>query len=677
MKFFNKFLALGVLLGSVAVLTPAFAAFDDVDSNDPYGPAILHLQQEGIVQGFADGTYRSQTNITRAEYTKILLYAKFGEELVTQCDAESFPDVEQSAWYYNVICYAKDESIVAGYGDGTFRPNDSISYAEAAKILVNVMIAPTEESDADEWWTPYTDLLEAHGALPPTVGVATNPLSRGEMAFMTSTVMRSTVADFIEAEFENKLVYLLNPGTTVEELQNHCAVEGGTFDECGSPCAPDAEVCAEVCAYTCTEIPDDSTFIRERFETKLVYETGDGVTEAELRNHCALEGGTFNTCGSVCDVDAEACIEMCAMTCEGIPAHSQDDDEDMDDEDDEAEETTWQTYTDYSLGFRIDYPETMTVEELSNETIGAHVQFMVTGEDQEPATEITDGASLTIDHVTLETDQTLSAYVDAQIEDTEAIGEITMEKEAYTLAGKEGFRFAANTLGEITHIYLPTEDGEALAISYNVADPNENGYQDWIDQMLDSLEIIAWNVETFGATELTIAYPNNPVFDVETDADSVAITHAVPYEHADVCDAVGTGATLAELTDFDVQVTAHEQDLAATVEALEPEGFVDDHMTANGESLIAEEGFIDEVTYGDLSGWRITSGAEGCGEYRYYFPIEDELTVTVSRAFVPEYSGINANRDEALAVEGAILPEENDLVFEAIIESINTETTTQ
>lgn len=56
----------------------------------------------------------------------------------------------------------------------------------------------------------------------------------------------------IENMFKDKIIY----GSGLEEkdpepYKKDCEARGGTFNECGSPCAPDADICAQVCAYTC------------------------------------------------------------------------------------------------------------------------------------------------------------------------------------------------------------------------------------------------------------------------------------------------------------------------------------------------------------------------------------------------------------------------------------------
>lgn len=58
----------------------------------------------------------------------------------------------------------------------------------------------------------------------------------------------------IENNFGNKVVYTTSAAESPEAYQKDCAERGGTFHECGSPCATDAEICIKVCAYTCENI---------------------------------------------------------------------------------------------------------------------------------------------------------------------------------------------------------------------------------------------------------------------------------------------------------------------------------------------------------------------------------------------------------------------------------------
>lgn len=55
----------------------------------------------------------------------------------------------------------------------------------------------------------------------------------------------------ITNKYEEKIVYTTKTDLGIEKFRKHCKKEGGVFNECGSICALDSTVCAEICAYTC------------------------------------------------------------------------------------------------------------------------------------------------------------------------------------------------------------------------------------------------------------------------------------------------------------------------------------------------------------------------------------------------------------------------------------------
>ena len=61
---------------------------------------------------------------------------------------------------------------------------------------------------------------------------------------------------------------------------------------------------------------DNSILIENDFGSKIVYGTSQSLDVSALRIDCESSGGAFDTCGSPCESDAEACIDVCAFTCE-------------------------------------------------------------------------------------------------------------------------------------------------------------------------------------------------------------------------------------------------------------------------------------------------------------------------------------------------------------------------
>lgn len=93
----------------------------------------------GIIEGYTDGTFRPDSDVTRAEFATIMVkamgYAGWGAELA----ATPFSDVDQSKWYSGYVNVAERFGLIHGFGDGTFRPEDKITYHEAIKMVVSAL----------------------------------------------------------------------------------------------------------------------------------------------------------------------------------------------------------------------------------------------------------------------------------------------------------------------------------------------------------------------------------------------------------------------------------------------------------------------------------------------------------------------------------------------------------
>ena len=152
--------------------------------------------------------------------------------------------------------------------------------------------------------------------------------------------------------------------------------------------------------------------------------------------------------------------------------------------------------------------------------------------------------------------------------------------------------------------------------------------------------------------------------------DEIGITlfHAIPHEHPDPCDFRGTGQSLEELVDFEVRIEVVEQSLFETVSEKEFESFASEYVEDN--ELIISPGFIDAVEVGLLHGYRITIGVEGCGAYKYYFPLNPKKTLFVRRSFITEFMSVISGYQDYLALPGIIPPAEEEELFINILSGI-------
>lgn len=122
--------------------------FIDVRTDVWYAPYIKAAKDKGIVQGDGD-RFNPNDPITRAEVLKILIegagFSEVHENFQANYSSKPgwtyvfFPDVPMAEWYARYVAYARDFEIAGGYDDGNFRPGNSITRAEVAKIVMNVL----------------------------------------------------------------------------------------------------------------------------------------------------------------------------------------------------------------------------------------------------------------------------------------------------------------------------------------------------------------------------------------------------------------------------------------------------------------------------------------------------------------------------------------------------------
>ncbi len=108
--------------------------YPDVPADMWCNNAISTLTNMGIISGYSDGTFRPNDPITRAELTKIAA-GFFADKRVTAHYDGRFSDVSGSEWFVSALEKAIEEGIVQGYQDGTFAPDQYITRAQACTII--------------------------------------------------------------------------------------------------------------------------------------------------------------------------------------------------------------------------------------------------------------------------------------------------------------------------------------------------------------------------------------------------------------------------------------------------------------------------------------------------------------------------------------------------------------
>lgn len=183
-------LLLAVCTAASLLVLPAGAAkadttrFSDVaDQNTATAVEVLRLM--GVLDGYADGTFHPDAQLTRAQFCKMAVYAINGSsELGMYRTVTVFPDVKPSHWaagYINMA--AKGKKIISGYPDGKFYPERKITVGQAATILLRIL-GYQDENVGGLWPDSYMAMGETVGLTEGVRAGGNDVLTRAQAARM-------------------------------------------------------------------------------------------------------------------------------------------------------------------------------------------------------------------------------------------------------------------------------------------------------------------------------------------------------------------------------------------------------------------------------------------------------------------------------------------------------------
>jgi hypothetical protein len=131
--------------GAMDALPSFDCPFPDVDEDNVHYTAIHDLRARGIISGRADGTFGPAASVTRGQMAAIVARAAELDPVDPDDADERFTDVDGHTHEGAIYALAEAE-VVAGYGDGTFRPNVAVQRDQAASLLARWLgLAPLDE----------------------------------------------------------------------------------------------------------------------------------------------------------------------------------------------------------------------------------------------------------------------------------------------------------------------------------------------------------------------------------------------------------------------------------------------------------------------------------------------------------------------------------------------------
>ena len=193
MKKLQNVTALVLVLALLCAPLSGFAFSDVSDAGTM--TAVSTLQSMGVIDGFPDGTFRPGTTLTRAQFCKMAVILLGVTDVSSYQNTTVFPDVRSGHWALGYVNAAVSNTLqvggddaakvevklISGFPDGTFRPDESITFAQAVTILMR-MLGYTDKDVGLNWPQSYLSRAAAVG-LSAGVNLSGNEtVSRGNGA---------------------------------------------------------------------------------------------------------------------------------------------------------------------------------------------------------------------------------------------------------------------------------------------------------------------------------------------------------------------------------------------------------------------------------------------------------------------------------------------------------------
>ena len=138
MKNLKKVLALVLVVAMMMGFATVAGAADFTDAADvSHDEAVEVMTMINVINGYPDGSFRPEGNVTRAQMAKMVAFIVAGGEDVGSlyAGATAFSDC-LTHWARGYIAYANTPGIIAGVGNGRFNPDGNVTGVQAAKMML-------------------------------------------------------------------------------------------------------------------------------------------------------------------------------------------------------------------------------------------------------------------------------------------------------------------------------------------------------------------------------------------------------------------------------------------------------------------------------------------------------------------------------------------------------------
>ena len=159
------------------------AAYSDIEGTACEG-AVNVLTALKVVDGFTDGTYKPEQTVTRAQMAKLVVTALGVADYAT-AKTSKYTDMGSATWAIPYVEYASNLNIVNGVGNGKFNPNGLVTYEQAVTMIVRALGYTDQCKEMNGTWPAvYIQKAMALNIFEDVVNGGANGANRGDVAIM-------------------------------------------------------------------------------------------------------------------------------------------------------------------------------------------------------------------------------------------------------------------------------------------------------------------------------------------------------------------------------------------------------------------------------------------------------------------------------------------------------------
>ena len=207
----------------------ASADFTDQDEIT-YEEAAVVLEALGVIDGYEDGSYQPDVVLSREEAAAIIARMKLGDSADNlTAGSEPFSDVSADRWSAGYIAYCVSEGVVDGFEDGTFRPDDELTCYQFAKMLLCALGYDSEsEGFTGSSWAINTTTYAVNAGIFEDVSDYSGSADRDTAALMALNTLKADVVYYPSGniQIDSGDTSIIISGSSATRVENDSSSDG-------------------------------------------------------------------------------------------------------------------------------------------------------------------------------------------------------------------------------------------------------------------------------------------------------------------------------------------------------------------------------------------------------------------------------------------------------------------